>query len=234
MIFFISQSIRPTSDQELFLQGNAHFLQGKFSQARKHYEAILSKNSAVWHNIGNCYFNEKNNVKAFINWKRAEQGAGFIQLGNLIASEDKALEALSIIPKNIVVKRVKQFVLGIPFFLLQLCLLFLLLLFLFQSYQCIWKNVSYRDKRKSLGTAFFCILIILMIFIIRERIRHTKEAVVVSQKSLIYIGPEKTFSHKAELPIGSLVCIIEEQEEMMKITYPQGSGWIACETIEII
>lgn len=234
MVFFISQIVRPTSDQELFLQGNTHFLQGKFNQARKDYEAILDKSSAVWHNIGNCYFNEKNNVKALISWKRAEQGAGFFQRGELFEFESKALKNLSLSSENTIVQSVKQFVLGAPMILLQLCLLLLLVIFLFHSYQCIWQNVAYRYKRNLLGRVLFFILIILTTLFVRERIMHKKEAVVITQKALVYIGPETTFSHKAELSSGSVVQVLEEQDAMVKIRYFQGSGWIARDNIEIV
>lgn len=227
------QFVKAVPDQELFLQGNSFFLQGQFSQARQSYENMLHKNSVVWHSIGNCYFNEKNNIKALICWKRAERGASFSQLGQLFKSESIVFEQLGNPYDSFFIRSMKRVLLVFPKMLMQLLLLIFLLSFLMIFYSCFVQKNQSLCKKKYFWLSLGAIIIVLSVLVIKEKQMLYKEAVVL-QKTPVFVGPDTTFSQKAILPSGCVVRSLDEKQGMMKVTSLQGSGWIARDAVEII
>lgn len=57
--------------QEAFLQANKLCMEGEFAKALDLYDTIDTKGSAVWYNMGNCYFYQKNLPKAIWAWLNA-------------------------------------------------------------------------------------------------------------------------------------------------------------------
>jgi tetratricopeptide (TPR) repeat protein len=232
-LFFIFHLIQSSQDQELLNQASSFFLQGKFSQAREIYEKIQSKDSAIWNNIGNCFFNEKDYLKALICWKRAENGATFNQLKKLYDSENTVLENMSCYHENNFLQIIKQIILGSSKLFLQFLLLILLTIFLFICYKNIYKQKSFNFKKR-----YFLLLIAifstLLILISKQKLIYEKCAVVISAKATTYIGPETTFPQKDTLSLGNIVTILDKKSEMTKVKSHKSSGWIKNENIEII
>lgn len=234
ILFFIGQITHCQFNQELFLQGNNYFLKGNFNKALDCYEQISEKNSAVWHNMGNCFFNEKNNVKAIICWKRAERNASFYELGKLIDSQSKAFQKLDLSSDSFLQKKVKQFSMIVSASVLKIILIIFLLLFL---YACCYHFLQLkRFGCKKQYMIWLLIAIVTFLFAInqKEKFLYKKEGVVIHEKIPVYVGPEITFTQKALLPLGSLVQVLEEKQGMIKVIYSQGSGWISSYNIEIV
>lgn len=57
--------------QEAFLHANQLCTGGQYAQALEIYDAINHKSGLVWYNIGNCYFYQKELVKAIWAWLQA-------------------------------------------------------------------------------------------------------------------------------------------------------------------
>lgn len=238
VLFFAFKIINAASHEELFLQGNSNFLKGNFKAARNYYEQIEPKSSAVWHNLGNCYFNESNKLKALISWKRAEKGASFSQLKKLLEAENRVAEQMHFSHSSATMLKFKQLLTGIPFIFLQLILLLLLLLLLCLWYRCFKKSKIYlhllQCNKKYALMLIAGILALLLIIATKEKYLHKKEAVVTQDKAAVYIGPEVTFSQKTVLPLGCIVQVLEKKENMIKVRFSQGSGWVLLDNIEII
>lgn len=236
--FFMMQSVISATDQECFLQGNTCFLQGQFDQARQHYLAVADKNSAVWHNLGNCYFNEKNGVQALVCWKRAQRGASFNQLGQLFDAQQQVLEGLQCPCDGIFIRGVKRVILGFPLILMQIILLLLFIIFVRLFYQCVMNRNS-QSYASSCKKRYFILLlfsiVVMMLFIAAHRkFLLEKEAVIMQQKVAMHIGPETNFPQKTTLPLGCVVQVIDEQQGMIRVTCPYGTGWVVRDMVEII
>ena len=225
-------------DNELFLQGNAYFLQGKFGKAQDCYEKIVQKKSAVWHNMGNCYFNQKNNVKALICWKRAEKNANFRQLGKLLASECVVLEQLNHPCDKIIARSFKRIVLGVPKTIMQMGLLLFLILFLMIWYRFFIQRKDPKSvllcKKQHLKWLLLGIVFMSLMILKKENYQQRKEAIVTKKEASVLVGPSITYVEKMVLPLGCIVQIIDEKENMIKITSPQGSGWVSSNDVEIV
>ncbi len=224
--------------QEYFLQGNKYFYDGDFAQARVCYEKIPAKSCSVWQNLGNCYYNEQNLVKALACWKRAQRGASYTQLGQLFETERLILEKFNCPCDGIFIRGVKRTILALPMLLLYSLLVSLLVLFILLFYQCIIKRrLSY--KMLSCKNRYLCLLILgvvvlLLLIAAKEKFTKEKQGVLTHQKVVVYAGPETSFHQKSVLPQGHLVQVVDEYPGMCKIVHPSSSGWITSDSIEIV
>lgn len=224
--------------QELFLQGNCNFCDGNFEQARQCYELIPHKNSVVWQNLGNCYYNENNGAKALVCWRRAQKDAGFNQLEQLFESEQLVLKKFDCPCDGIFMRGVKKIILGMPKVLLQLLLILLLLLFLYWFYQCLVnKSNAYQllpCRKRYMLLLVLSIVIFLLLLGAKEKFLKEKQGVVIHDKISVHAGPERSFHKKIELPLGYIVQVVDEKEDMMKVVSDKGSGWVISTDVEIV
>lgn len=234
MLFFLDQTAQCQSNQELFLQGNNYFLKGNFNKACDCYEQISEKNSAVWHNMGNCFFNEKNNIQAIICWKRAERNASFRELGKLFNSQSKAFEQMHLSYDGFVMQKIKQVCMIVSVIQLKILLLVFLLLFLYVCYYCFLQSKRLSCKKRYIIGLLLGIMSMVFALYLKEKWLHKKEAIIIHEKVPVYIGPEVTFSQKTILPLGCVVEVLEEKQGMIKIIYPQVCGWVSSQNVEIL
>lgn len=225
-------------EEELFLQGNKYFLEGQFQKAREVYEKISKKNNVVWHNIGNCYHNEENYPKALVCWKRAQLGANFEQLGELLEQERLVLEKYNLNQNSFVMRQIRRVVLALPQLYIQIILLFAFILFLILFYQLYLQKKKLLQQLASMKKYFIflilSIVILIFLLMLRAQLIQEKQGVIMQENVSVHVGPEKSFHQKLTLPTGCMVQIVDEKQDMLKITCVQGSGWISSDSIEII
>ena len=63
------------TSEEVFLRANLFYEKGDMKEALKSYKEIEPKGQAVWYNMGNCYYQLKENAEAILCWKRAGKGS---------------------------------------------------------------------------------------------------------------------------------------------------------------
>lgn len=238
VLFFINFCLQATIDDQLFVQANSYFFNGEFAKARQSYEQLPNKNSIIWHNIGNCYYNEDNCTQALVCWKRAELGATFNQLGKLLELERTVLEKYHVSCDGVFMTTLKRCILGCPKIFMQLLLMLCFLLFLAFFYSCYIKKKQLINQI-SCNKRYFIILLIsiislLLLLAAREKFTQEKLGVVSQQKITVHIGPEKSFQQKMTLPQGCILQIVDQQSDMLKIYCDQGTGWIKAEDVEIV
>lgn len=237
-ILVSSLLLQSVSHEELFLQANKHFFEGQFEKARHCYEQLPHKNSVIWHNIGNCYYNENNCTKALVCWRRAQPDATFNQLGQLLDLERVVLEKYNFPCDGIFMRTTKRVILALPKILIQLLLLLCFLLFLSLFYQCCIQKTEQlyqlSCKKRYFIILLLSIVILLLLLAAKEKFMQEKQGVVLQQKISVHIGPEASFQQKMTLPEGCIVQVLDEKSGMTKIDCPQGSGWITSDSIEIV
>lgn len=224
--------------QELFLQGNRNFCEGDFKAARQCYEQVPHKSSAVWHNMGNCYYNEHNDAQALVCWRRAQKDAGFNQLEQLFESEQMVLKKLNCSHDGIYMRGVKKVILALPKIVLQLLAILFLLLFLYWFYQClIRKSDAYQllsCRKRYLIMLGLGIIVCLLLLGAKEKFLQEKQGVLIHDKVVVHAGPEQSFHKKSQLPLGCVVQVVDETSDMVKISCDKGSGWIISSNVEIV
>lgn len=239
-LFFItiaqfSYAIPP---QELFLQGTKFFYDGDFKQAQDCFEQLPYRNATVWQNIGNCCYNQQDQARALICWKRAQKQATFNQLDQLFESERLILQTFDCPCDGIFMRGVKKIILTLPKLLLYVWLLVLLILFISLFYQCVMQSKDLKSllpcKKGYFLLLIMSIVICMLLIAAKEKFTREKQGVLIHQKVMVYTGPESSFYQKMTLPEGYLVDVVDEDKSMYKISCPKGSGWILASDIEIV
>lgn len=224
-----------TSNRSLFMQGNTLFLSGKYMQALVCYQQIEHKNSGVWHNMGNCCFNNKQYAQALIFYFRARAGATWKQLGQLEGVIAKSLKKLNQPAPLWISMQIKKVLMLLPIEFMQIGLLFFLTcLFAYLYLMFFGAKGFYVFKREPLIVFIVLIIIFLLTLHMQRNEIDKKIAVIVRDQSVVYAGPDRTFHQTQALPIGTQVVVEKSSELMHKIKWINKTGWIARESLEII
>lgn len=240
MFVMFGMSIRTeglVSNQMLFDQASDLARRGDFVQACMTYDHIQPKNSAVWHNMGNCFYKQKQYVKALIYWKRAQQGASFYELGQLFESEKKVLKNLGITVPAWWQYEWLRFITVIPMIALQVVLLIFLILLFMLMYRL--SRSSIKISKKYGVFLMIGIITVTVLWFFKNKILEKKRAFVVKESVLVYAGPEKFFHKISELPLAEEVEVVHNQQAMSQILMRKhdGSqllGWVDSDCIEVV
>lgn len=222
-------------DQQLFGQAKEAFVGGTWLQALQLYKKIEHKNSAVWQNIGNCYFNLERYDQALVAWNRACAGRpNYHQIATMCESENSAYQKLNLPIIPAWKCWIKKIVLIIPDMELKLIFLILLCCLLWFLY-CYWRgSVMSVVDHKLLVFILFCSVVCSAIWYARTVILHKDQAIVVKSDVLVYAGPERTFHVIEKLQQGSLVHIMHNKQGMYQIKQEALRGWVVQDTVEYI
>jgi hypothetical protein len=234
MIILFQFFIALGTDEQRLEQARDLFMQGDWSGALQLYRLVEHKNSAVFQNIGNCYFNEGQYGQALVFWKRASVDAGYQQLTTIFDEEQKAYQKLGIVAPLPWVIFFMKIILMIPLILIEIIFLFLLcniLLLLRRYWQ--WQKLEKREKNLFFLIFFGCMTCVT-IWYARTIILKKDQAIVVKQNVLVYAGPERTFHVVEKIQEGQLVHIIQSQYGMYQISSGSLSGWVTQDTLESI
>ena len=83
------------SSEEAFLSACKLYKAGDFDKACSLYEGISDKGSAVWHDLGNCYWYKQRYLDAFLAYKKAYKGAHWEDKIFIVQQQDLCLQKLS-------------------------------------------------------------------------------------------------------------------------------------------
>lgn len=206
--------------QELFLQANQICKTGDYQKALDIYDHIESKGEAVWYNIGNCYFYQKDYVRAIWAWMQAcKVGSGEI----LISSRSNIAVALDLLG-------IKNYEFGyfkINFLIWQLLILALMLLVLLLL-------LSYNANNKIWGVSIF--LLAAMIFGINFWYVKERKLVyaVVQDSANLVAGPANGYHVLDKIVPGQILKIIRSEADWCYIDHGGVKGWIAKSNLLIV
>jgi len=188
------------------------------------YQTINPKGTAVWHNIGNCWYALHNYVQALIAFKRAEQYASFKECSvlqkNITAIQDK----FNYSTEDNLWNRwryIRWVTFGIPLLFLQL----LVLLFWFGLF---WHN---RKRKHFIISILFgcCVGLLSLATIIQYQFRTQHFGIVLAQTT-----PDKQFNQIGKLCVAQEVRINDERKNWYKVQHQKITGWVWADAIEKI
>ncbi len=228
---------------ELFKQGNEKYKKGKYEDAIKFYETILSKkikNGYIYYNLGNAYFKANKIGMAILNYERAKI--------HLPSDPDLVFNigfANSRIIDKIQEDEVDPFTKIILFFynLFEINTLFSLLYFFFLILigsiilRWFYNNYSFQIiNRRIFNYIGIIFLILLFILIIKvNQVKSNKHAVIITSRINIKSAPSEDSTDMFPLHEGTKVRTGKEAGQWIFITLPKGkSGWIQKDKLEKI
>jgi hypothetical protein len=241
-LLFLSSSLLAADDQhmgsskknQILEKAQSCFLQAKWSLAFKNYQLLEDKNGPVLQNMGICLFNIKKYPQALVKFKQAFAKSNLNQFRTLVNLEKRVYEKLDKPSPSWTFYGVKKLFSTVPLVLVQSIFLILLLLLLYFFIRH-WRWSDFTKQEKLFLKRILSVLCLCGIFWYAKLLYFDKyQAIVIKSQVLVYAGPEKTFHVIEKLHIADEVEILAEKDGMYHIQYLKTSGWIDCDTVELI
>lgn len=218
--------------QEQFLHANYMYNAGDYQAAFDVYNAIPNKGRAVWYNMGNCAYKNKNYLDALIYWTRAERCATWSEYVDIQTNKAHAHHILGIPqPKKHIFESYQWC--ALPwywswFFIQSICVIIAMVLFV------LWSRSVYRWQRISL----LCMYILLCLggyHLYRwYQIQHAQYAYVSDKSTNVYNRPDIRSHERGKLSYISKVCILEQLDDWSKIKAHGVTGWVQTTSLSVI
>ena len=219
-----SSALWATSDAMLAKKAYRAARQGEVADAVTFYQDMKEKNAAVWYNMANLAFEQKEYAKAHLYWLRAIKHADvplFAAAWHNMQQGDTEQGALETLWYWLLYIQKKM---GILF----LQLLFLLLWYLF------WYRNRFTGLVKTCAIVSMPLAVLLIGPIWAGYRLHIPYAMIVEQKASLYNGPNDSFYTVATLEPGALLRIEQQKETWYKVQHDGHQGWIAADAIELV
>lgn len=212
-------------NRELFVQGNKAYEVGDISHAIEYYKKMDKKGPAVWANMGNCYFAQKEYLPAIVAWRKAIAACPQ-EMHGLTSFMQKALQEIDVenkTPQTTVAVTVAN---RLPLLLLQcLCLLFW---YLFLYLICVRR--SWRYAVPLAVVAAIATVIVGFLLVVKKRCIAPRAIVI--QVTELKAGPHEQFDSLQQIALLDEVAIQEMREQWYKIKAGDQEGWVAARTLE--
>lgn len=210
----------PTLSLKAFLDGNQLFYKGNFLEAIELYKKVENPSPYLLFNLGSAYFNVGN---------YAEARLAFIRAHNLGLNTDlyqkKIDERLQILQEKSKIQTIEKSLQAIPLFIIQLWMLICFGLLFYGLYR----------KKGGAFQLLICIILFLGSTFWWYRFKHNqrKEAVIMNETDL-YAGPERSFLKRNVVPLGTVVHVLDQQKDMVKIAVNRQRGWISSYDLTLV
>ena len=233
ILLFTSLNAFSNDVDSLFAVGNYHYDNEAYQKAIESYFAIESDEhaNAVYHNLGNCYYQKGDIPKSILFYERALLLKNDLQTQDNLNLAKKRIQEIESIPKlffmgwwNSIAQSLKYnswLILTCIFVWISCVLLFLFL-----------KNRQKRIFNLFLTVKVFTILLVLVSQ--RSNNLSTKTYAIVMKKTTI-ISNTSNSKIKQIITPGNKVEIINSKDDIYLVVFPNGeSGWLSQSDLEVI
>lgn len=212
---------------EQFLRGAQLFKEGKLQEALQEYEGIAHKGSVTWYNIGICYYQQKDFIKALIAFKRAQVGAYYGMLKQIQPFIEQLKHQFHQPPETLIERGTRELSSFFSLFWVQLVTLISWWLFIFLL---VFQSCSFRWLKITVGILFFvCLFLTGMVWWALS----DKNAIVM-RDAQIYIAPNEQLHTVGSVIVGQEVCMKKQEQEWVRIKANTAAGWVRADALEPI
>lgn len=209
-----------TTSQEIFLQANQLVHNGDYAQALQMYDSVDHKSGMIWYNMGNCYFYQKEHIKAIWAWLKA------CKIGSKTVVANSRYN-IAVAQNLLDIKAQAGYYPKVDFFLWQIIALFI-------NYALFLFLIKMAKNRKKL-----LLLIFLMeIGILGTTFWYVKELkmeyAVVQNKADIRAGPAQNYHKLDHLQQGQIVKLLKACPMWIYVKDEQRQGWCSSDDLLII
>lgn len=242
LLLIIASNLKAQSVDELFISANNLYKEGDYARAIEMYKAIEVKenvSSALYYNLGNCYYKLNKVAATIYNYEKAllldplnEDAAT-----NLIFAKRLTLDNIEELPKtflqkfneNVLQKLSYNAWAGIAITFSFLGTLFFLLFY--------FSRIS--SKKRSyfiLSTlSFLCLIVSVFITINQHNIKkNTVEAIIFAESAIVKNAPTLNSEAIFTLHEGTKVNVLDGVDNWKKIKLADGkTGWMNAEELKV-
>lgn len=235
MIIWTLTHLTPKSIDSIFVSANNLYQQGEYQEALNEYTTLLSneiKHSALYYNIGNCYYKLGEIGKAILFYKRAKKLDPWdkdIEF-NLNFARSNRIDQLKELSRPKFVELILRFIhkISLNLSLLSASAIYFLI-FIILSISLFFKKQIFKQIN-------LILLAPLIFFIVLSsvNIRHInqREGVLLKQEGNVRSGPSPDYTLIFTIHEGMEFRILEQREDWARILLPNGmEGWLQIEGI---
>jgi tetratricopeptide (TPR) repeat protein len=212
--------------QEAFLQANIAYNAGKVQAALKLYKSIEPKGSAVFYNMGNCYFKLGSYPKAIVYWRRAQKNASSRDISTLEQYIIRAYQAQNATYKQSWGARFHMSIIRCG----SMCSLFILqIIFLC----CLWALFILGPTLIKQSRYIVLILLsastvaVACVGVFNYRFQEYPYGIVTKNVISVYAGPGRDYARLMEARALDEVRIYQKRDGWLKVRIDQcGYGWV--------
>lgn len=235
MIIWTLTHLTPKSIDSIFVSANNLYQQGEYQEALNEYTTLLSngiEHSALYYNIGNCYYKLGEIGKAILFYKRAKKLDPWdkdIEF-NLNFARSNRIDQLKELSRPKFVELILRFIhkISLNLSLLSASAIYFLI-FIILSISLFFKKQIFKQIN-------LILLAPLIFFIVLSsvNIRHInqREGVLLKQEGNVRSGPSPNYTLIFTIHEGMEFRILEQREDWARILLPNGmEGWLQIEGI---
>ncbi|CAN5540916.1 tetratricopeptide repeat protein [soil metagenome] len=226
-----------------FSEGNKAYRAGRYDDAAKLFEAIISANQlspSVYYNLGNCYYKTQDFPRAVLNYERARRMAPLdddIQY-NLKLAYSNTIDKIEPVPQLFYERWWEMLLSGQSPSDWAWTGIIILWVSIGLGIGYLFANTISKRKFTFLSGTALLILAVFFIFIAscsNNRLNHHKSAVVMEASSYVKSSPDQKSTNLFMLHAGTKIDVIEELSGWKKIRIANGNvGWIDEKSIQQI
>jgi tetratricopeptide (TPR) repeat protein len=233
----------PLNPLKKFQEATKFYRAGNYQAAIADFEEIIAsgyKNSAVYFNLGNCYYKQQEFAKSILNYERAKKYDPLDEdiSYNLKLAYSNTVDKIEPIPL-LFYERWWQLFLNLfsPSIWSVIAIVFLWLAGGLAVAYLMANTIS--GKKISFLSSSLFLLVAIFVFVIascsNNNIQNNHGAIVIESSVYIKSSPEASSTNLFMLHAGTRIEVIENIEGWKKIKIANGnSGWIKEDAIEVI
>ena len=241
LLFFINlHSSEQAKNIDLaFNKAHSFYKEKEFEAALKLYQEIEPKTSALFYNIGNCYYKLNQYSKALAAWKKAQHDWGWRSMQELRHNIFQAEKKLNLISeKSSGLKSLTSlFNTQVTLLLIRTPVLWFQLLALI-SWILLFGYISYaRRKKKKIVTVplFMTLALVVSLLGLKYGQKSQVQAIVINSDAVVRSGPGDDFQSLSTIPEGTTVTVKKNVDGYAKIQSAKATiGWISINHLDYL
>lgn len=211
------------AQEENFLKANQRYTQGQYQEAALLYEGINNKGSAVWHNLGNCYWYLDRYKDAFFAYKKALKDAFYVDRNMLMHQKAQSYECWTgqKEPTPSMHDKIGTFVDFFSVFQWQCVCLLMWVLFLFSL------RFLSRTMRGKIVTILLSIIMGMLFYVVYCAHKQNCPKGTIINAAKLFVAPRSDVHWLKEVTAGEDVILIDVNKHWTKVNAQGAIGWIS-------